>query len=67
MADKRAPAEVIQLAIDNALKEASPFYEGLARPYIPLLEQRILQDLQKEGWVIVDGDAWAKVKNTPTV
>jgi hypothetical protein len=62
MADKRTPEEVIQVAIDEALKEASPFYEGMARPYIPLLQGKVSQALHQEGWVIVDGDIWAKIK-----
>lgn len=63
MADKRVPAEVIQVAIDDALKAASPFYEGLARPYIPLLEAKILEELKAEGYVIVETDAWSKLKD----
>lgn len=62
MADKRIVPEVIQVAIDDALKTASPFYEGLARPYIPLLEQKIMEALKAEGYVIVEGDAWTKLK-----
>jgi hypothetical protein len=58
----RVPAEVIQVAIDEALKAANPFYEGLARPYIPLLEQKIEQALAAEGYTIVETQAWAKLK-----
>jgi hypothetical protein len=49
----RVPAEVIQIAIDDALKQASPVYESLAREHIPALEQAIQAALQMEGYMIV--------------
>lgn len=49
----RVPAEVIQVAIDEALKAASPFYESMAREHIPALEQAIQAALQMEGYVII--------------
>ena len=49
----RVPAEVIQVAMDDALKKANPFYEGLAKPYIPQLDQLIEEALVTEGYSIV--------------
>lgn len=49
----RVPAEVIQVAIDDALTQASPFYEAMARPHIPALDQAIELALTKEGYEIV--------------
>jgi hypothetical protein len=59
----RVPAEVIQVAIDDALKQANPFYEGLARPYIPQLEVKIQEALHAEGYSIVETQAWATLKD----
>lgn len=50
----RVPAEVIQVAIDDKLREASPFYEAMARPHIPALDQAIEQALTTEGYTIID-------------
>lgn len=59
----RIPAEVIQVAIDDALKAANPFYEGLARPYIPQLEVKIQEALHAEGYSIVETQAWVTLKD----
>lgn len=49
----RVPAEVIQVAIDDALKAASPIYESIAKPHIPALDQKIEEALVMEGYSIV--------------
>lgn len=49
----RVPAEVIQVAIDDALKAVNPFYENMAKPHIPALDQKIEEALVMEGYSIV--------------
>jgi hypothetical protein len=48
----RIPEEVVQVAIDDALRAASPFYESMARDHIPALQVAIFQALEAEGYQI---------------
>lgn len=52
----RIPEEVVQVAIDDALKQASTGfvnYESMARDHIPALQVAIFQALEAEGYQIV--------------
>jgi hypothetical protein len=45
--------KVMQVSIDDALKESAPMFEGMARDHIPVLVQRLLLDVDAAGWAIV--------------
>jgi hypothetical protein len=44
---------VMQISIDNALKEAAPMFEGMAREHIPALVERLQADVASAGYSIV--------------
>lgn len=63
MADALEPIEkVMQVSIDEALKESAPMFEGMARDHIPALVQRLVIDIDVAGYSIVPKMAVNKPK-----